>query len=344
MADKIRIAIDAMGGDYAPLEPVKGAIKAMEENPNLEIIMVGRKDKIHSVIKNNRLGPVNFKILDTPDVITMSEHPVNAMKKKDSSLIKAMQLVKEGKADAVISGGNSGALIVGSQKIMGKIKGVSRPAFSPIMPTSKGPSVIIDSGGNVDARPGWLTQWASMGSIYMNAMFDIESPRVALINLGVEKEKGDKLTKETYGLLEDMKDINFVGNIEARNIPNGEADVLVCDAFVGNVILKMYEGVAKTLMSEIKTSITSSFPSKIGALLIKGNLKGMLKKYDVNNYGGSIVLGIKGITLKVHGNAKSEAFASACMQVSQLVKNGIIDKIVSRFSEVNEEEAENSEE
>ena len=228
--------------------------------------------------------------------------------------------------------------MVGAQTILGKIKGITRPTFAPIIPTSNGPATIVDSGANMDARPDFLTQWAVLGSVYMQLMFDMPAPRVAIVNVGAEEDKGNKLVKETFPLLKEMDNINFTGSIESRNIPSGDADVIVCDAFVGNAIVKMYEGVAKTLISEIKKAITSSFPSKIGSLLVKGQLKSMMKTYDVNNYGGAAVLGLNGLVIKTHGNAKEAAFASAFGQVSKLVRGNITGKIKEQFAKRSKEE------
>lgn len=347
MVQKVRVAIDVMGGDYAPLEPIKGAVKALEKDPNLEIILVGNKPQIQSVIRNNKLPAAGFEIVEAKEVIETSENPVKAIRtKKDSSLVKALELVRDGEADAFISSGNSGAIMVGAQTILGKIKGITRPTFAPIIPTSNGPATIVDSGANMDARPDFLTQWAVLGSVYMQLMFDIPAPRVAIVNVGAEEDKGNKLVKETFPLLKEMDNINFTGSIESRNIPSGDADVIVCDAFVGNAIVKMYEGVAKTLISEIKKAITSSFPSKIGSLLVKGQLKSMMKTYDVNNYGGAAVLGLNGLVIKTHGNAKEAAFASAFGQVSKLVRGNITGKIKEQFAKMSKEEIKevNSEE
>ena len=339
MVQKVRVAIDVMGGDYAPLEPIKGAVKALEKDPNLEIILVGNKPQIQSVIRNNKLPAAGFEIVEAKEVIETSENPVKAIRtKKDSSLVKALELVRDGEADAFISSGNSGAIMVGAQTILGKIKGITRPTFAPIIPTSNGPATIVDSGANMDARPDFLTQWAVLGSVYMQLMFDMPAPRVAIVNVGAEEDKGNKLVKETFPLLKEMDNINFTGSIESRNIPSGDADVIVCDAFVGNAIVKMYEGVAKTLISEIKKAITSSFPSKIGSLLVKGQLKSMMKTYDVNNYGGAAVLGLNGLVIKTHGNAKEAAFASAFGQVSKLVRGNITGKIKEQFAKMSKEE------
>ena len=321
MAENIRIAIDAMGGDYAPEEIVKGALEALAETPELSITLVGQKEKIEAVLKgttcSEQLVPENgtscseqvvprLTIEDAREVIEMAEAPVKAVTtKKDSSLVRCMRMVKDGSCDAMISAGSTGAVLAGGQLIVGRIKGIERPAFGPILPTAQGPALLIDCGANMDARPTQLVQFAQMGSIYMESIVGIKNPRVALVNVGTEEEKGNALVKETFPLLKNLENINFIGNIEAIEIPAGGADVIVCDAFVGNVILKMYEGVASVLLKEIKSSLMGSLTGKIGGALIKGSLKGVLKKYDSSGNGGAALLGLTGLVVKAHGNAKA---------------------------------------
>jgi len=241
--------------------------------------------------------------------------------------VKALTMVKEKKADAFVSAGSSGAILVGGQVIVGRLPGVERPPMSPLIPTAKGVSLLLDSGANVDSRPSFLVQWAKMGSIYMENVVGIKNPKVAIVNVGVEEEKGNQLVKETYPLLKACKDINFVGSIEARDIPNGDADVIVCDAFVGNVILKLYEGLAKTLLSKIKGAFMSSLKSKIGALLVKGSLKDTLKSFDATEYGGAPLIGLNGLVVKTHGNAKAKEIRNSILQCKKFKEEKVTEKI-----------------
>ena len=273
MSEKVIVALDAMGGDNAPVEIVKGAVEAVKEEAGLLVKLVGREEQVCAELAKYTYPQGQIEVVDAPDVIETGEQPVMAIRrKKDSSMVRALTMVKEKKADAFVSAGSSGAILVGGQVIVGRIRGVERPPMAPLIPTAKGVSILVDSGANVDSRPSFLVQWAKMGSIYMENIMGIKNPKVAIVNVGLEEEKGNQLVKETYPLLKACKDINFIGSIEARNIPNGDADVIVCDAFVGNVILKLYEGTAKMLLSKVKTTLMSSLKTKIGALLIKNSL------------------------------------------------------------------------
>lgn len=334
MAQLVTVALDAMGGDHAPDEIVKGAIQAVEKDPNLHVVLTGDGDRITKALGgyiSDRL-----KLVPASEVIETSEHPVKAIRaKKDSSMVKALEQVKDGQADAVLSAGNSGALLVGGQLIAGRIKGIDRPCLAPIVPTPKGPICIVDGGANMDAKPGWLLLWAQMGSIYMQKMFDKDMPNVSIVNVGAEEEKGNRLVQETFPLLKEADAdglLHFSGSIEARDVTKGEADVVVCDAFVGNVILKMYEGVADTLLSEIKKAIKSGTASKIGGVLIKKSLKELLKTYNAASYGGAVLLGTKGIVVKAHGNSKADQIAIALAQIAALVRKDIVGDIAEHVS------------
>ena len=274
MANPVNVAVDAMGGDNAPFEIVKGAVDAVNENDKVAVTLVGREEIVKAELAKYKFDESRITVVNADDVIETAEHPVHAIRrKKESSLVIALKLVKEGKADAFVSAGSTGAVLVGGQAIVGRIKGIDRPPLAPVLPTSKGPALLVDCGANVDARSDHLVKFARMGSIYMKYVMGIENPRVAIVNIGAEEEKGNALVKETFPLLKECDDINFIGSIEARDVPSGYADVMVCDAFVGNCILKMFEGVGATLFSEIKASLMSSFRSKLGALLIKPALK-----------------------------------------------------------------------
>ncbi len=334
MAQKVTVALDAMGGDNAPDEIVKGAIQAVEQDTDLYVELVGDRIKI----SGSHEDPLNDRItvVDASEVIETSEHPVRAIRaKKDSSMVRALERVKEGYADAILSAGNSGALLVGGQLIAGRIKGIDRPCLAPIIPTPKGPVCLVDAGANMDAKPSWLLQWAYMGSIYMQKMFDKDLPSVAIVNVGEEEEKGNRLVQEAFPLLKEAKEsgrLGFTGSIEAREITKGDADVVVCDAFVGNVILKMYEGVADTLLSEIKKAIMSGTASKIGGMLIKKSLKDLLKTYNAASYGGAVLLGTKGVVVKAHGNSKADQISIALGQIASLVRGDIVGEIKTMIS------------
>lgn len=333
MSEICSVALDAMGGDNAPAEVVRGAVEAVQRENDIKIFLVGRKEQIEQELSKYSCSKERIEIVDAAEVIETGEPPVMAVRrKKESSLVKAMYLVKEGKADAFVSAGSSGAILVGGQTIVGRIKGVERPPMAPLIPTAKGVSLLVDSGGNVDARPNFLVQWAKMGSIYMENIVGVKNPKVAIVNIGLEEEKGNALVKETYPLLKECKDINFIGSIEARNIPNGDADVIVCDAFVGNVILKLYEGTASVLIKKIKGAITSGFKNKIGALLIKKSLKNELKSLDATEYGGAPLIGLNGLVVKVHGNATSKEIGNALIQCVKFKKQKINEKITASLN------------
>ena len=309
MAELIRVAVDAMGGDNAPQEIVKGAVEAAKEKQQLQILLLGDETRVGEELAKYEYPKERVTVVPTTQVIEMAEPPVNAIRtKKDSSIVRGMKMVHDGEADAFVTAGSTGATLVGGQVIVGRIKGIERPPLAPLMPTSGGPVLLIDCGANVDARSSQLVQFAQMGSIYMENVVGIQNPRVALFNIGAEEEKGNALVKETYPLLKELGDqgkINFIGNIEARDIPAGAADVVVCDAFTGNAILKMYEGVASTLLHEIKDALMSTTTGKLGGLLIKPSLKTVLKKFSTSSYGGAPLLGLRGLVVKTHGSAKA---------------------------------------
>ena len=331
----VKIALDACGGDNAPAEIVKGAVEAVNESKDNEIFiyLCGKEALVQAELDKYSYKKEFIEIINAEEIIETGEPPVNAIRhKKDSSLVKALYTVKNKEADCFISAGNSGAIVVGGQTIVGKLKGVERPPLGAVIPTAKGPALIVDCGGNVDARANMLVQWAKMGSAYMEKVMKIDKPRVAIVNVGVEEEKGNQLVKETYPLLKECKDINFVGSIEARDIPNGDVDIIVCDAFVGNVILKLYEGTAKTLIKMIKGAIYSSLKSKIGGLLIKGSLKNVLKVMDATEYGGAPLIGLNGLVVKTHGNAKAKEIKNAIRQCTDYCNNNVTEVIAKAIT------------
>ncbi|KIR03388.1 Phosphate:acyl-ACP acyltransferase PlsX [Lachnospiraceae bacterium TWA4] len=326
--EKTVVVVDAMGGDLAPVEPIKGAIDAVNQNKNLGVILVGPEDVIQAELKKYSYPENRIKIEPASEVITTEESPVAAIRsKKDSSIVVGQKLVKEKKADAFVSGGSTGAVLAGGMFVVGRIKGVERPPLGTLIPVKGGVALLADSGANVDTRPSHLVQFARMGSIYMEHIIGITKPRVAIVNVGVEEEKGNALVKETLPLLKECKDINFIGSIEAREIPHAGADVIICDGFVGNVILKLYEGVASVLLSEIKGSLMSSLKTKIGALLIKKSLKETLKTFDATEYGGAPMLGLNGLVVKVHGSAKAKEVTNALNQCIAFKEQKIAEKI-----------------
>ncbi len=328
MAEMVNVAVDAMGGDNAPVEIVKGAVEAVNEDKRVKVFLVGRESVIREELKKYTYNDEQLEIVHAEEVIETGEPPVMAIrKKKDSSIVKAMYMVKEGKCDAFVSAGSTGAVLVGGQVIVGRIKGVERPPLAPIIPTANGVSLLLDCGANVDARPSHLLQFAKMGSIYMERILGIKNPRVGLVNIGVEEEKGNALTKETYPLLQNCPEINFVGNVEARDIPEGVADVLVCEAFAGNIVLKMLEGVSGVLVKKIKAGMMSSLRSKIGALLVKPALKKTLKGFSTEEYGGAPLLGLNGLVVKTHGSSKSIEIRHSILQCIAFKEQNINEKI-----------------
>lgn len=329
-----RVALDAMGGDNAPLEIIKGAIEAVNLDDTIKVFLVGKEDVINDILSTMEYNKEQIEVVNATEEITCDEAPVMAVRsKKNSSIVVAMKLVKDGKADAFLSAGSTGAVLVGGQLIIGRIKGVKRPPLAPLIPTQKGVSLLIDCGANVDVRADHLVQFAKMGSTYMEGIMGIKNPKVAIVNIGVEEEKGNMLVKETYPLLKNCSDINFVGSIESRDIPKGDVDVIVCEAFVGNVILKLYEGVASTLLSAVKKGMMSTFKSKIGALLCKGAIKDTLKDFDADKYGGAPMLGLNGLVVKTHGSSKSVDVKNSIIQCKTFKEQNINEKIKEKISQ-----------
>lgn len=340
MSEKVIVAVDAMGGDNAPEEIVKGAVDALGQDTSIHIKLVGIEEKVNAELEKYDFDKNRMEVVNATEVIETCEPPVKAiMKKKNSSLVVAMKMVKEGKADAIVSAGSSGAILVGGQTIVGRIKGIERAPLAPLIPTAKGMSLLIDAGANMDAKSSYLVQFAKMGSIYMENVVGIKNPRVAIVNVGAEEEKGNALVKETFPLLKACTDINFIGSIEARDIPDGYADVIVCDAFVGNAILKLYEGLGITFLTKIKEGMMSSFKSKIGALLIKSSLKATMKSFISNEYGGAPLLGLNGLVVKTHGNAKAIEVSNSILQCLKFREEKINEKIKEKIKKEDEVQA-----
>lgn len=337
MSEMVRVAVDAMGGDNAPSEVVKGAIEALEQDSRVHVFLVGQEDVLKKELALYKNHEDRLTIVPASEVITNEEAPVMAIRrKKDSSIVVGMNLVKNKEADAFVSAGSTGAVLVGAQLVVGRIKGVERPPLAPLIPTTKGVSLLIDCGANVDARPSHLLQFAKMGSLYMEQVVGIKNPRVAIVNIGAEEEKGNLLVKETFPLLKNCNEINFIGSIEAREIPNGYADVIVCEAFVGNVILKLYEGVSGALVGKIKEGMMSTLRSKLGALLVKPALKQTLKSLDTADYGGAPMLGLNGLVVKTHGSSKSKEIKNSILQCIAFKEQNISEKIKENITKAEE--------
>lgn len=328
MADLVRVVVDAMGGDNAPGEIIKGAVEAVNESKDVRVILTGRKEAMEAELAKYTYDKERVETVDCPEIIETAEPPVAAIRtKKQSSMVVGMSLVRHGEADAFVSAGSSGAILVGGQSIVGRIKGVQRAPLAPLIPTKKGISLLVDSGANVDPRPNHLVQFAQMGSIYMEHVIGVKDPSVAILNIGAEEEKGNALVKETFPLLKECSDINFIGSIEARDIPHGAADVIVTDAFSGNIVLKLYEGLAGVLISEIKKGMTSSFRAKMGAALALPALKETLKSFDATEYGGAPLLGCQGLVVKTHGSARSKEVKNSVIQCLTFKQQHISDRI-----------------
>lgn len=334
MSELVRVAVDAMGGDNAPFVTVKGAVDAIKESDALKVFLVGQESAVNEELAKYDYDKNRIEVVNATEIIEMAEPPVMAIRtKKDSSIVKAMYMVNHGEADAYVSAGSTGATLVGGQVIVGRLKGVDRAPLAPLIPTEKGSSLLIDCGANVDARSNHLVQFAKMGTVYMENVMGKKNPTVAIVNIGAEEEKGNALVKETFPLLKNCPDINFIGSIEARDIPVGGADIIVCEAFTGNVILKMYEGVAKSMMHVIKKGLMSNLKTKIGALLIKNDLKKSLADYSMDQYGGAPMLGLKGLVVKTHGSANEVEVKNSILQCVTFTQQKISEKISEKISQ-----------
>ncbi|MGL5001028.1 MAG: phosphate acyltransferase PlsX [Cetobacterium sp.] len=330
----MRIALDAMGGDFAPLEQVKGAVEALSEIKDLTLILVGQKEKIEDELKKYNYDINRIEIVDAREIIEMDDDPMVAVRgKKDSSMNRTLELVKSGSAHASVSAGNTGALISASQLKLRRIKGVLRPAITTIFPSGKRDIVLMDVGANADCRPEFINQFATMGSLYYEEMFGINNPRVGLLNIGTEDGKGNEATRLAFNLLKENTRINFLGSIESTEMMKGNVDVVVTDGFTGNMVLKTAEGTAKFIFSILKDEISKSFVGKLGAFLLMPILKKLKGRLDSSEYGGALFLGINGISIKAHGNSNAKGIKNALKVANKFAE----DKFIDRLTEVMKE-------
>ena len=326
MVIAMKIIVDAFGGDNAPLEIIKGCAEAVQEF-GVDILLTGREAEIRDVAAKNSISLEHMEIENCDEVLTMHDPAESVVKaKKNSSMGVGFRLLNEGRGDAFICAGNSGALCVGATLAVKRIKGIKRPAFAPVIPTATGCAMLIDGGANVDCRPEMLRQFAVMGSVYMERVMKINNPRVGLANVGTEDHKGNELYRETHAILKDSK-LNFVGNVEGRDIPAGACDVIVCDGFTGNMILKTYEGVASVLFGEIKNIFAGSAKGKVAAALLMKDLKAMKTRFDYNAVGGAPILGSSKPVFKAHGDAKARTIKNAIGLCKDYVAAKAIDEI-----------------
>ena len=336
----IKIVVDAMGGDNSPVVNVKGAVQALNELKDISLVLVGDEAQLKALLANEKYDESRLEVLHASEVISCNDKPTEAIKnKKDSSMSKAFEVLRtDPEARAMVSIGSTGALLAGTVLRVGRIRGVKRPAFCPILPTVVPNKIvsICDGGANVDCAPLYLQQFAIMGSLYLQKAFGIEKPRVALLNIGVEEEKGDALTKEAYELLKNTPNVNFAGNMEARDLLTGEFDLVVCDGFAGNVLLKTAEGTCIELMRLIKNKMKSSLKSKIGALLVKSKLYEIKDLMDYNNYGGAVLLGASKTVVKGHGSSNEAAIYNCIKQAYTMEKNELVTAIANEIRLVGE--------
>lgn len=323
----MRIFVDAMGGDLAPQAPVEGTVEALRRNPELTVTLAGIVPEIEKYLAGADDVRSRITLLDAPEVITNHESPVMGVRKKTkSATVLGMLAVRDKEADGFVSAGSTGAVLAGGMFRLGRIPGVERPALAPLMPNGKGYFLLIDSGANVDCKPEYLRQFAIMGDIYMRRVQGMKEPRVGLLNIGAESEKGNQLTKETYPLLENAP-VHFVGNVEGRDVTNDVADVIVADGFAGNLILKFMEGMAGTLLGIIKKELLSDFRGKLGALIAKPAFKRVKKLMDYTEVGGAPLLGVKGAVVKAHGSSNGHAIACAIRQAAVMARTGVAQTI-----------------
>lgn len=325
----MKIIVDAMGGDNAPLEIIKGSAEAHNEY-GVDIVLVGDEELITRTALENDIDISSMALVNAPEIIATDEDPQAVIKTKtDSSMAVALKLLAEGEGDGFVSAGNSGAICVGGTLIVKRIRGIKRPAFAPILPHFGGGAfMLIDAGANLESRPEILVQYALMASRYMEKVMKVDNPRVGLANVGVEEHKGLELQHKTYELLKNT-DLNFVGNVEARDLSEGVCDVCVCDGFTGNMILKTYEGVAKSILGKVKELFTKSTKNKLAAALMMKDLKGMIKQFDYNEHGGAPIMGTSKPVFKAHGSSKARTFKNAIRLTKEYIEADVISEISS---------------
>lgn len=342
----MRIAIDAMGGDHAPSEIVKGCVQACRDI-DAHIILVGDAERVNAELKKytNQYDVSKISVLHAAEVIENTDSPVRAVRTKlDSSLVRTVDMIKNKEADTALSAGNTGALMAAGLLRLGRIKGVERPAIVSIYPLigqSKGFSLLVDAGANAECKPSNLLGFAYMGSIYMKNAFGYEAPTVGLINIGEEETKGTTQLKETYQLLKDSG-LNFIGNVEGRDIPGGKADVLVCDGFTGNIVLKLTEGMAWTILKAIKNKFTQDVMAKLGAAILANKIKDLKKEFDYSTYGGAPILGIKGLVFKMHGSSSADAVRNSILKAALVAEGDVVGQIESAMTDWGTSEEEDS--
>ena len=330
----MRIFLDAMGGDFAPKAAVLGAAEALRAMPELHVTLAGVQEAMKPYLESLNQVAGRYKLVETPEVISNHDSPVMAIRqKKGSGIVQGMLAVKEGEADGFVSAGSTGAVLAGGMFRLGRIPGIERPALAPLMPNGKGYFLLIDCGANVDCQAEWLNQFGLMGSVYMNRVMGVEDPRVGLLNIGAEAEKGNALVKETYPLMEKAA-YRFVGNIEARDITYDHADVLVCDGFSGNLILKFMEGMAGTLMHIIKKELMADLRGKVGGLVAKPAFRRVGKLMDYTEVGGAPLLGVQGVVVKAHGSSNAHAIACAIRQAVLMAKGNVPSLIEKQITEI----------
>lgn len=335
------IALDAMGGDNAPEAIVAGGVKALRAFPDISLLMAGPADRLQGLLKDAEDVRDRIEILPADDVITMDEPPMLAVRRKvNSSLVRAMTAVREGRAGAIVSAGSTGAVLAGGMLRIGRIQGIERPALAPVLPGLKKQFLLIDCGANVDCQPRYLLQFGLMGSVYMKSVMGVEDPAVGLVNIGVEEEKGNKLTKETYQLMKQQTSYHFAGNCEARDIPSGDFDVVVTDGFAGNVILKYTEGLVGTVMGMLKHRMMENKRTRLGAALAKPAFSAFKKDMDYNAVGGAPMLGVQGAVVKAHGSSGDVAIMNAIRQAKIMLDGDVVGKISAGLAGLGEEQSE----
>lgn len=333
----MKLIIDAMGGDNAPKDIIEASVQAVNEFC-INVILVGKEDEIEKELQNHNINDRSLiQVYNATEIISNHDTPAMAIKKKkDSSMVVGLNLLKDGKGDGFISAGNTGALMAGALFIVKRIKGVDRPALAPVIPTEKGGAVVVDAGSNVDCKPINLVQFGVMGSIYMNKAYDIDSPKVGLVNIGTEESKGNELTKQTFVLLKELDNINFVGNIEGREVNEGIADVIVCDGFVGNVLVKVMEGTGAIVGKFVKEELKRNWITMLGAFIAKSAFRRIKKRMDYKEYGGALLIGVNAPVVKAHGSSDTLLFFNTIKQLKKIVESSLVEDIKDEISKMEE--------